>query len=220
MFWRKPKWSSVPGCFERHLQRRKDNPLFPIERRKISKADVVEAQQMDQSEQDHFIALVKSLGAELEKSEKMKPGSTIQDSTYLQKVQDLLELAAAIGGNIQNAVRMLESTEAEMIQHLDKQMPDGAKSLRQARTLSTMKRIPFIAQSTRKNSPIFSGEEVPALLSEKPETISLIGQISRSLPDYRPNTDDVKANLDAAVKEGFDRKKASELLNAWNQVER
>lgn len=219
MFWRNAKWSSIPGCFERHLQRRQDNPLFPIERRKISKAEVVEAQKWDQSEQDHFIALARSLGTELENSEKIKPGSTIQDSTCLQKVQDLLELAAAIGGNVQNTVQMLESTEAGMIQQLNQQMPDGADLLRQGRTLSTMRRIPFIAQSTRKNSPILSGEEVPTLLSEKPETISLIGQISRSLPDFKPNTGDVKANLDAAVKEGFDRKKASALLNAWNQAE-
>lgn len=219
MFWSKPKWSAVPGCFERHLQRREDNPLFPVERQKISKPEVVEAQQMDQSEQDGFIAAVKSLGVELENSENRKRGLTVQDSTYLQKVQDLLEHAAAIGGNIQNAVRMLESIETDMIQHLDRQVPDGADLLRQARSLSAMKRNPFIAQSTRKNTPILSGEEIPTLLSENPETISFIGQISRSFPDFKPSTDDIKANLDAAVKEGFDRKRAAELLGAWNQIE-
>lgn len=219
MFWRKLKWSTVPGCFERHLQRRKDNPLFPIERRKISNTEVVKAQQMDQSEQEFFIASVKKLGADLESSEQTEPGSTIKDTAYLQKVQDLLELGATIGGNIQNAIQMLESIEADMIKSLNQQMPDGAGLLKKALSLSTMKRNPFIAQLTRKNTPIISGEEVPTLLSEKPETISLIGQISRSFPDFRPNNDDVKAKIDSAVKKGFDRDRASELLAAWNKIE-
>ena len=219
MLWSKPEWNAVPGCFERHLQRREGNLLFPVGRRKISKAEIVEAQERDKSDQDRFIAAVKSLGAELENSENSKPGSTVQDSTHLQKVQDSLEHAAAVGGNIQNAVKMLEAIETDMIQSLDQRMPDGADWLRREKSLSTVKRNTFIAQVTRKDTPILSGEEVPALLSESLETISFIGQVSRSFPDFRPNTEDVEVNLDAAVKEGFDRKQAAELLAAWNQTE-
>lgn len=41
------KWSAKPGAFERHLQRRHNNPLFPIERQQVSAADVYYARVKD-----------------------------------------------------------------------------------------------------------------------------------------------------------------------------
>jgi len=217
MFWRKPKWSSSPGCFERHLQRREGSLLFPIERRKISKSEIIKAQKKDQGEQASFIAAVKNLGEELENSENDIPGSTVSDSTSLQKVQNLLEVAAAIGGNIQNAVQMLESTETEMIQHLNQSIPAGADLLEQADSLSKTARIPFIAQSTRKDSPILPEENIATLLSEDLETISAIGIISRSFPNFKPCEADIKVHLDSSVEQGFDFERATELIAAWNK---
>ncbi len=220
MFWRKPKWSSVPGCFEQHLQRREGNLLFPIERRKVSRAEIIKAQKKDRGEQDRFIAAVKNLGTDLKNSENDMPGSTVCDSTFLQKVQHLLEVAAAMGGNIQNAVQMLESTETDMIQHLNQSIPAGTDLLEKANSLSTTARIPFLAQSTRKDSPILQEEKIATLLSEDLEAISLIGILSRSFPNFKPCEADIKAHLNSSVKKGFDCERATELIAAWNQVER
>jgi hypothetical protein len=218
MFWNKPKWSKVPGCFEQHLQRREGNGLFPMERRKVSKTEVAEAQKMDQIDQDRFIAAVKRLGVELENLEDKVPGATVRDSSYLQKVQDMLEEAASIGGTIQNAILMLESIEEDMIQHLNRSMPDAADLLRKAKSLSMTSRIALLAQMRRKDTSILSTEEIPSILSEDLETISTIGYISRSFPDFRPCEADIRGHLDVAVKQGFDRKRAIELLSAWNRI--
>lgn len=218
MFWNKLKWSNATGCFEQHLQRREGNGLFPLDRRKISKSEVTEAQKIDQMDQDRFIEAVKRLGAELEFQEDKDPGSTVRDTAYIQKVQGMLEEAASIGGPIQKAIRMLESIEEDMIQHLNRSMSDGADLLNKAKSLSLTARIPLLAQMRRKDTPILSSEEIPSILSEDIEIISTIGKISRSFPGFRPCEDDIRNHLDAAVKQGFDRKRANELLDAWNRI--
>jgi hypothetical protein len=45
MFWKKTKWSKNPGCFERHLQRRDGNVLFPLERRSVTNKSIEEARE-------------------------------------------------------------------------------------------------------------------------------------------------------------------------------
>jgi hypothetical protein len=170
MFWKKPKWSEVPGCFERHLQRRDGNFLFPLERRTVSRGEIAEARRRDKIDQGRFIEAVKKLGAVLDNSENTNPLSTLQDSSSLQKVQALLEEAASIGGNIQNVIRLLESTEESIIQCLNTSMPEGKDLLEKAKSYSITARIPFIAQLKRKDTPILESEEIPTLLSEDFET--------------------------------------------------
>jgi len=217
MFWNKLKWSQVPGCFERHLQRREGNALFPIERRKVSRAEVTTAQERDQRDQDRFIATVKRLGADLEDSEARNPGSTVRDSSYLKKVQDLLEEAASIGGGrVQNAIRILEPIEENMIQNLNRSMPAATELLQEATALSMTARNTFLAQSTRKDTPMLPEEEIPSILSEDFETISFFGFLSRKFPRFKPCESDIKEHLDAAIKQGFDRERAKALLTAWN----
>jgi hypothetical protein len=41
------KWSAVPGAMERHLQRRYNNPLFPLHRQVVTSQDVYEARVAD-----------------------------------------------------------------------------------------------------------------------------------------------------------------------------
>ena len=43
-------WSAVPGCFERQLQRRHNNALFPEEKRRVTTDEVVEAKSRDQAD--------------------------------------------------------------------------------------------------------------------------------------------------------------------------
>ncbi len=91
--------------------------------------------------------------------------------------------------------------------------------LDQAQSLSAMERIPYLAQMKRKNTPILEGEKVPTLLSEDFETISVIGYISRSFPDFKPSDADIIKHLEKAVRQGFDKGTEQQILNAWNERE-
>lgn len=219
MFWKKSKWSEVPGCFERHLQRRDGNVLFPLERRKVSREEIAEARKRDQIDQERFIEAVRNLGAVLDSSEDTNPLSTLQNSSALQQVQALLEEAASIGGNIQNAIHLLETTEENIIQCLNTSMPEGKDLLEKARSSSVTTRIPFMAQLKRKDTPILGDEEVPTLLSEDFETISVIGFASRSFPGFKPCEADISKHLETAIRQGFSKERAQEIMNAWNRIE-
>ena len=58
-------WSPSMGAHERHLQRRKDNPLFAPERRHITVSDVYAARLLDKQNHDEAAAALKSIGREL-----------------------------------------------------------------------------------------------------------------------------------------------------------
>src|SRR5437879_5488623 len=49
-------WSSRPGCFERHLQRRHNNPLFPPSRRIVTQEEVTAAHIADLRNRQDFMA--------------------------------------------------------------------------------------------------------------------------------------------------------------------
>jgi len=219
MFSNRPKWSNVPGCFERHLQRRDGNVLFPLERRIVSREEVEQAQRRDKLDQERFIEAVRNLKIELDNSEDRNPLFTSHDSSFLQRVQALLEEAASIGGNIENAIHILETTEEKMIQCLNASMPEGKELLEKAKSLSTMHRIPYLAQMKRRDTPILENEQVPTLLSEDFATISIIGYVSRRFPDFKPSDSDVRMLVEKAVRHGFDEGTAQRILDAWNEMQ-
>jgi hypothetical protein len=170
-------WSEYPGCFERHLQRRYKNVLFPPERRCISKKDIEDAR---------------------------------------QKVQSVLKQGASIGGNIQDAILLLEDTEKQMIEYMEKLIPDGKELLERAISLSRVQRNPYMAQTKREDTPILREEELSTLLSEDLATISVMGLWSRSFPDFKPSELDARKHLDAAIGQGFSKERAREIMDAWN----
>jgi hypothetical protein len=49
-------WSDQPGCFERHLLRRYNNPLFPPDLQLVTQAQVDAARQRDLEERQAFLA--------------------------------------------------------------------------------------------------------------------------------------------------------------------
>ena len=216
MFWKRPKWSKVPGCFERHLQRREGNLLFPPERRIVTRKEIEEAREKDRKEQEYFYKKVSELASQMRSLGKMPIG---QVSTLLQKIQSLMEEAASIGGEALNKISNLEKIEDDLIQQLNSEMPEGKEMLESAKSLSSMERIPYMAQTKRKDTPILQEEEVPALLSEDLDTISVQGYISRAFaPNYRPNEADIRNYLEKAVTQGFSTERAAQIIAAWNKT--
>jgi len=212
-------WSDSPGCFERHLQRREGNLLFPPERRIVTRKEIEEAREKDRVEQQQFGERVNTFAASIVTArEKNVPLD--RATSLLKEVQELLEEAASIGGNIAQPVQILQSTEETLMQSMNEVMPDGADLLKQAQSQSALKRSPYLAQISRKDSPILKEEEISALLSEDLEAISFNGFVSRAFaPGYRPNEADIRIHLEKAVNQGFSKERAAQIIAAWNKTE-
>ena len=208
------EWRKAPGCFERHLQRRYNNPLFPEQRRRISFEELKQARAKDDNDEKEFARSYGSIASEANRLGEM--GSIGDLTKCLRETQGVLELAFAIGGDLEKQVNYLEVLESKLTTLLNAKLPQGADLLKKADSLSAMKRIPFLVQAFRPDTPIVKTEELPALLSEDLETIRTVGLISRSFPNFKPNGDDVKKYLDEAVKRGLDGEYAREVIEAWN----
>ncbi len=208
-------WSDTPGCYERQLQRRDGNLLFPADRRIITIQEILDAQEKDlvllQQYKKKFEAFYN------DKMRAMSQGSSIEYAlSLLQQVQDMLEEAAAVGGNLEREQDVLLTLETSLIKSMNDAMPDGAEQLERGRSLSLMARIPFFAQSGGKHKTIIESEVAASLLSEDLETIKSMGIISRSFgPNFKPRDADIRTTLDAAVERGFSKQRAGKILSAW-----
>ena len=212
MFWKKAKWSKAPGCFERHLQRRDGNILFPPDRRRISKEEMAQARKRDKSDRERFVKEIFEFEAEI------RNPLYVDHLSALQKIQGFLEEGGSIGGDIGHVIKTLEDLEDKTMKYLNEKTPEGGHLLEKAHSHSVVARTPFIRQLLRKDTPILEGEKVPALLSEDLDTISAVGLASRSFPNFTPSTEDIKKHLDEAVRQGFNKEHAQQIINAWNKI--
>jgi len=207
-------WCEFPGCYERHLQRRYNNILFPPERRIIAKSVIEEARRKDKLDRQRFLQDIKDFSAQVKNQQVLSAQEAVSVS---RKAQSLIEVAASIGGDLKDEIQALETTEENVEQLLNEIMPEGANLGERISSYSSIKRIPFMAQLHRKDTPILTSEEIPTLLSEDLSTMSIIGYISRSFADFKPSEEDIKKHLDNAIGQGFDKHYAQEIINAWNE---
>jgi hypothetical protein len=209
----KLKYTELPGCFERHLQRRDGNILFPVERRSISAKEIENACQKDKIDQEIFTVNLDGLKKQLNNSKEM---TIAQGGFLLEGFQNLIEEAASIGGEALGQISILEKTEDDIIQQLNLLFPNGKDLLEKGHALSLLARIPYLAQIKRKDSPVLEGEHIATLLSESLEIIALIGYSSRFWPDFKPTREEIKIHLNEAVQNGFKKTQAQKLLDAWD----
>jgi len=179
-------WSIEPGCYERHLQRRHQNPLFPSASRVVTQEEVDAARTHDAAEAKAFRAEVWELVRTCSPQKLSGPLTVRQAFEIRQKIDDLMDRAAELGGNLAKEEEMLSKLyEAlisdvrrgleqlkndEALQHLQKAEEFRAKGVEQFYDR-------FAAQMNREDSPIKPEEIVPSLLTEKPETIQLVMNI-------------------------------------------
>ena len=224
MFWNKKQahlqieWSEISGCYERHLQRRYNNPLFPKERRVVTLDDVKVARNLDNIFQKEFIKIYALLASEYSRlGEKSATGDFLE---CLKDTQELIELGSRIGGNLRTEILILVGLESTLTDTLNSRFPQGEDMLKQARSLSEMNRIPYFAQLTKLgveailkvDSPILESEQTAALLSEDLETIKFMGVLNKSIKC----NEDVQRCIDDGIKNGLDKDYAKKILKAWN----
>jgi hypothetical protein len=210
-------WSDKPGCFERHLQRRDGNVLFPRERRIVTQREIEEARRKDTVEQRQLREKVRSFAIR-SSTVLMNDQSPTRGASVLKEVQALLGEAASIGGIIDEAIQILEMTEQGLMEALNKAVPEVAEQLELVHSCAVTERSPYLAQLMRKDSRIRKDEEIPTLLTEDSDTISFVGYQSIAFgPHYRPNEADIRSHLEHAVNEGFSKERAARILDAWNE---
>lgn len=201
-------WSILPGCYEYHLRCRYQNPLFPSARREVSQVELEEAQQKDTKERAQFKEQVNALLPEMQVALSKK--QTVSDLLkFHRQIYDLIEQSGEIGGNLTEERKILtrlfvalDEDAKNSVAH-DKEATESLKKLREHLYGGAELQVNnFLAQMTRKDSPITAEDVVPRFLSEDMETIE------RALPYFRQN------GLLETLRKGV-----TELVNASNHSE-
>ncbi len=170
-------WSDNPGAFEQHLQRRNNNPLFPPNRRIVKQADIGAATARDQRDYQALIARrVRLLEDTLRLPDIVSPS---QINELRERVEELIRDAVGVGGPAFQLAERMKEHRQRLIESWREALSGNAEALRRLdeadehwHTGAAIFDSPFIAQMTRKDGPIPSGDAIPALLSEKPQTIA------------------------------------------------
>ncbi len=166
------EWSENPGCFEGHLKRKQNNPLFPKTEREVTQEQIDEARERDQEDAAKLKQEVVDLASDIEKLPEL---ATVNDFAPIREtIDDLLYKGAGIGA-VANDTRDLLNAIRETL--IDSMRAGGSGNEKALRALAEAEEYhhsgieivhdPFIAQLSR----IPSSDVIPAMLSELPETI-------------------------------------------------
>jgi hypothetical protein len=175
------EWSENPGCFERHLKRKQNNPLFLEPDRKVTQEQIDEARERDREDAAKLQKELVDLASDLQNlPELATPGEV---APIRERIDELLDRAAGIGGQADHTRDALNELRNTLIDDLREGMTYNGEILRQLEEIERHNKLlveifhtAFIAQMGR----IPSSDLIPAMLSEAPETIrkvmSIIGE--------------------------------------------
>lgn len=178
------EWSANPGFYERQLQRRHNNVLFPFAKRRVSQKDVFIARLLDADEAKAFRE--QWMGC-LEKITGMPDKSSVAEMTdLLQELSGLLEKGASIGGDIAEYLKGIREAYKLVVASLyeafenNQEATDALRTAEAVHWSSNEKLLnPFIAQVKRMQPD----DLIPALLSEDATTIRLAVEVLGNTPE-------------------------------------
>jgi hypothetical protein len=181
-------WSQNPGCFERHLQRKYRNPLFPPDVPTVAQEQIDQARVKDSLEAEEVRQRFWSLLHRVRDRDASVPcGEALN---VRKEFDNLLSRTAEIGGPLHEVVpKLFEMYEAVVHDILASLYDhnDLEKQLRVALAFSAERRRlfnnSFVAQLRRMDTPIRPDEVIPSLLSETPETIRLMVEVLSDHPE-------------------------------------
>jgi hypothetical protein len=177
------QWSQNPGHFERYLQIRHNNPLFPPERRKVEPRELFAARKQDTEEREDFQAQMKSYLDEIVSVfHPTQPAAYAQCDEYRVKLEALIERASELGPSVEQDRATLWKLWHCTVQDIEKSVAlwefDADKALdaaSAAHRLAKERLIRFgnfaIAQMIRDDGPVPKEERAPFILSHDADTI-------------------------------------------------
>lgn len=196
-------WSTSPGCFETHLLRRLSNPLFPPSQRVVTKQEFKTAKALDERDAAAFKQAFE--GHVREGIGLHGPETFGYVTDYLTRTLELMERAAAIGGDWEEEMRVLEAALVSFKEVLNSHRPEAAATVERAINLHGLQiGNPFLAQSSRTDCPFSLSdmdEWLRALLSEDEETIEHTAEFAGGLG--MKIMEKARAILAGAVRDGL-----------------
>lgn len=165
-----------PGCRERHVQRKLNNPLFPADDRAQTQQDLSAAQRQDNEELGRFMKEVRELVKEISNL-----GPRVESDVILSlksKTDRYYEQCVGLPGNQAEVKQALTRLIDVMMSAIRKEAEKDATAMAEleretlAREMHfSLLEYPLTGDLIRKDSPIEPTELIPTLLSEPPETL-------------------------------------------------
>lgn len=170
------KFRKNPGCRERHLRRKLDNPLFPPDDRGTTIATLDAEQRRDDDELSGFLTDVKALVARVS---NLSPDSDTSEVVELKHRADAYyEQCLGLPGDQRRVKAALIKLITELTR-LNMQTLKDTQSLvklqdEQVKRLAHFTRLefPLTGDVCREQSPIADDELVPTLLSEPVDALN------------------------------------------------
>jgi len=172
-------WSERPGCFERHLQRRYNNPLFSPERQHVTAADVAAARRQDAQDLASLRAEYVQLLSEIAELPDFMPFE--QFNPIRERIQDLIHRAVEVGGEASETVPKLRTLRHILIQQVSEALSNNPRALKALQEAEAFHQAnegklenQFLAQMLRDDTPITAEDVVPSILTEDVATIRTV----------------------------------------------
>lgn len=165
-------WSDNPGCFECHLKRKFNNPIYSLSERTISQSQINKARKKDTKEMRKFNELCIKFSHFLS-----SPNGFIDHFDAQEKSQKIIEASYKTGGTALNLIPgfmefhdgIMKEWKDSVLDHPDRL--EGYSAFEAVtRTIFDTFLNPFIMQTIRSDSPI-KKDLAEAVLSEDMETI-------------------------------------------------
>lgn len=232
-FWRKKhtptpevpiQWLDSPGCFESHLKRRHQNPLFPAKRRIVSSSEITEARASDLADMREFYSRYQSFLAR---------AVALPDRADFMEVVELWE--TAVGLLVRSAeVGGIENDVKDSIQNLcDTMVAKMRESVlfeqKASLTLNNLVELwwaqsevsthELLAQIGRSDTPFLEADIIPALLSANADTVRLFVEKTKGCWTPQNSLYEQSLKLIAnARKEGYSVPETEEKLSALESL--
>lgn len=166
-----PEFSSKPGRCERHLQRKFNNPIFPVEVRVVSQDQVEAARALDDEEFQHFSDDYQAILQEIADLAQNVDSEVVLK--LKQRLDQLYEQVCGLGGDRTAEKRGLTKLHQAVNQAIttgaagDPTAEEKLSQETQARDIHwQLLEEPLVADLLRPDSPISQDDLLPSLLSE------------------------------------------------------
>ena len=167
------------GCWERHLQRKINNWLFPEDRRNPGNEELLLARQKDHQERQEFLELFHQIVIDALNLQPNVPSELVLQ--LKERMEKLSILGHSIGGSLARELTSIEKLQQVIMRTVQQSIGDDPlakveleKEAAAFELHQSLLKFPMVALLLRPESPILDDELVPTLLSEDVESLSAV----------------------------------------------